>query len=151
MFGEPKRPRKTVPPTFILMTCAHGKTMLARLRGWYSTTISPQPFGPALLLVCRYDQSHGDRGHRIPEYFWHVADALYVSGTAKVWSLWISVCSIHPYDVNQDGKVDISDIVAVINTIAGDSTYKDTADTNGDKKTDISDIVAIINAIAAGD
>jgi len=53
--------------------------------------------------------------------------------------------------VNQDGKVDISDIVAVINTIAGDSTYKDTADTNGDKKTDISDIVAIINAIAAGD
>ncbi len=53
--------------------------------------------------------------------------------------------------MNQDGKVDISDIVAVINTIAGDSTYKDTADTNGDKKTDISDIVAIINAIAAGD
>lgn len=51
-------------------------------------------------------------------------------------------------DVNQDGKVDISDIVAVINTIAGDSTYKSTADVNEDGNIDISDIVAIINIIA---
>ena len=52
-------------------------------------------------------------------------------------------------DVNLDGKVDISDIVAIINTIAGDTTYKDTADVNGDHITDISDIVAVINSIAA--
>ena len=52
-------------------------------------------------------------------------------------------------DVNRDGKIDISDIVAVINTIAGDSKYIDTADVNEDEKTDISDIVAIINAIAS--
>ena len=52
-------------------------------------------------------------------------------------------------DVNLDGKVDISDIVAVINTIAGDTTYADTADVNDDQTTDISDIVAIINIIAA--
>ena len=52
-------------------------------------------------------------------------------------------------DVNRDGKIDISDIVAVINTIAGDSTYIDTADVNDDEKIDISDIVAIINAIAS--
>ncbi len=51
-------------------------------------------------------------------------------------------------DVNQDGKVDISDIVAVINTIAGDTTYKSTADVNEDTNIDISDIVAIINIIA---
>ena len=51
-------------------------------------------------------------------------------------------------DVNQDGKVDISDIVAVINTIAGDTTYKSTANVNGDTSIDISDIVAIINIIA---
>ena len=51
-------------------------------------------------------------------------------------------------DVNRDGKVDISDIVAVINTIAGDTTYKATSDVNDDSKTDISDIVAIINIIA---
>ena len=53
-------------------------------------------------------------------------------------------------DVNLDGSVDISDIVAVINTIAGNTTYKSTADVNGDKTIDISDIVAIINIIANG-
>ena len=52
-----------------------------------------------------------------------------------------------PADVNQDNTVDISDIVAVINVIAGtDSNEK--ADVNADGKTDISDIVAIINSIA---
>ena len=51
------------------------------------------------------------------------------------------------FDVNQDNTIDISDIVAVINVIAGtDSTSK--ADVNADGKVDISDIVAIINAIA---
>ena len=53
-------------------------------------------------------------------------------------------------DVNSDGKVDISDIVAVINHIAGADQYT-TADVNADDKVDISDIVAIINIIAAGE
>jgi hypothetical protein len=51
-------------------------------------------------------------------------------------------------DVNGDGKVDISDVVAVINTMAGDETFKDTADVNGDEVTDISDVVMIINIMA---
>ena len=50
-------------------------------------------------------------------------------------------------DVNTDGKVDISDIVAVINQIAGTATYP-YPDVNNDSKVDISDIVAIINIIA---
>ena len=50
-------------------------------------------------------------------------------------------------DVNEDGNIDISDIVAVINQIAGTATYR-FADVNNDKKVDISDIVAIINTIA---
>ncbi len=50
-------------------------------------------------------------------------------------------------DVNEDGKVDISDIVAVINHIAGISSWP-RADVNVDKTVDISDIVAIINIIA---
>ncbi len=53
-------------------------------------------------------------------------------------------------DVNEDGKVDISDIVAVINQIAGTASYSN-SDVNGDEKVDISDIVAIINIIANGD
>lgn len=53
-------------------------------------------------------------------------------------------------DVNGDGNVDISDIVAVINTIAGEITYKESGDVNDDTNIDISDIVAIINIIAGG-
>ena len=52
-----------------------------------------------------------------------------------------------PADVNQDNTVDISDIVAVINVIAGTDTNSK-ADVNADGKTDISDIVAVINSIA---
>ncbi len=51
-------------------------------------------------------------------------------------------------DVNSDTDVDISDIVAVINVIAGtDSNAK--ADVNGDGTADISDIVAVINIISS--
>ena len=53
-----------------------------------------------------------------------------------------------PADVNEDGYVDISDIVAVINHIAGTASYAK-ADVNSDTKVDISDIVSIINYIAA--
>ena len=52
-------------------------------------------------------------------------------------------------DVNLDGDVDISDIVAIVNTIAGSTNFKTTADVNGDNTVDISDIVAVINIIAA--
>lgn len=51
-------------------------------------------------------------------------------------------------DVNLDGKVDISDVVAVINTMAGDTTFKATSDVNNDGKTDISDVVSVINIMA---
>ena len=51
-------------------------------------------------------------------------------------------------DVNLDNKIDISDIVAIINTIAGQKTYINTSDVNKDKQIDISDIVNVINIIA---
>lgn len=50
-------------------------------------------------------------------------------------------------DVNQDGDVDISDIVAIINQIAGTASWP-LADVNEDTDVDISDIVAVINIIA---
>ena len=53
-------------------------------------------------------------------------------------------------DVNQDNSVDISDIVAIINQIAGAASYKH-ADVNKDGLTDISDVVAVINVIASAD
>ena len=56
--------------------------------------------------------------------------------------------AFNTHDVNHDREVNISDIVAVINTMAGDNTFKENADVNGDKEVNISDIVAIINYIA---
>lgn len=50
-------------------------------------------------------------------------------------------------DVNGDGKVDINDVVAVINHMAGTSTY-DKSDVNGDKEVNINDVVSIINIMA---
>ncbi len=50
-------------------------------------------------------------------------------------------------DVNADEKVDINDVVSVINQMAGTVTYAH-ADVNGDDKVDINDVVAIINIMA---
>lgn len=70
----------------------------------------------------------------------------------KGWTMFQEIIEDLPKlisgDVNQDNTVDISDIVAVINTIAGESTYRKTADVNQDGQTDISDVVSIINIIA---
>ena len=50
-------------------------------------------------------------------------------------------------DVNEDGKVDINDVVAVINVMAGTATWPK-ANVNGDTKVDINDVVAVINIMA---
>lgn len=50
-------------------------------------------------------------------------------------------------DVNSDKKVDISDIVAIINTMAGTASYSN-ADVNTDGSVNISDVVQVINIIA---
>ena len=51
-------------------------------------------------------------------------------------------------DVNGDEKMDISDVVAIINTMAGDTTFAATADVNGDGEVNISDVVKVINIMA---
>ncbi len=51
-------------------------------------------------------------------------------------------------DVNGDKKVDINDVVAIINEMAGLTTWKD-SDVNADKSTDINDVVAVINIMAS--
>ncbi len=50
-------------------------------------------------------------------------------------------------DVNRDGVVNISDVVAVINTMAKTEIYED-ADVNEDGEVDISDIVSVIVVMA---
>ena len=53
-------------------------------------------------------------------------------------------------DVNNDNKVDISDIVSIINFMANGTGEFSKYDVNGDKKVDISDIVGVINVMANG-
>ena len=51
-------------------------------------------------------------------------------------------------DVNRDGTVDISDVVALVNIILnGSSDYQAEADVNNDGGIDISDVVALVNII----
>jgi hypothetical protein len=50
-------------------------------------------------------------------------------------------------DVNLDGSVNISDVVAIINQMAGTATYIN-ADVNSDGAVNISDVVAVINIMA---
>ena len=52
-----------------------------------------------------------------------------------------------PGDVNDDGETNISDIVAIINVMAGTDTNAK-ADVNSDGNTDISDVVSVINIMA---
>ena len=72
-------------------------------------------------------------------------------GSWLIWDNWkltyFGTDSHKAGDVNEDGDVDISDIVAIVNQIAGKQTYT-FADVNGDNQVDISDIVAVINIIA---
>ncbi len=75
------------------------------------------------------------------------------AGKSKTYAFssfrWISFGDTAPLigDVNLDGVVDISDIVAVINFLASgeENVY---SDVNFDETSDISDIVAVINIIA---
>lgn len=53
-------------------------------------------------------------------------------------------------DVNGDRNVDINDVVAVINEMAGTAKY-DKSDVNGDNAVNINDVVAIINIMAGGE
>ena len=72
-------------------------------------------------------------------------------GTQLLKNKGVIISYFNPADVNKDGIVNISDVVAEINTMAGDNTYKATADVNGDGERNISDVVAIINVMAGGE
>ena len=51
------------------------------------------------------------------------------------------------YDVNNDGSVDISDVVTLVNAILSSSPMLESNDVNGDGQVDISDVVALVNII----
>ena len=72
--------------------------------------------------------------------------AVNYDGVSVVRSYTISVDSVRG-DVNNDGTVNINDVVAVINHMAG-IVYLQYADVNDDGTVNINDVVAIINIMA---
>ncbi len=82
------------------------------------------------------------------------ADAVYDNGEKRSFSLRGKRLLVFDKansagDVNGDGQVNISDVVAVIGYIAGETTYsKSQADVSADGSVNISDVVKIVNFIA---
>ena len=59
----------------------------------------------------------------------------------------IGICPAYKLgDANGDGKVNVSDVMAVVNSINAKKT-SDQTDVNGDGKTDAKDVNAIVNHI----
>ena len=74
-----------------------------------------------------------------------------ISGnSAIIKKITVSYKSTNKYDITGDGKVDVSDVNAVINIILKEKStadYPGDADVTGDDKVDVSDVNAIINVI----
>ena len=71
----------------------------------------------------------------------------YPGGHLTVWSL-TKQGGLLRGDVNEDGKVNISDVTALISYLLSgntDGTNTDNADCNMDSTTNISDVTALIN------
>ena len=91
----------------------------------------------------------------LEDFAWNSAKTITVKAICKNGSIWSPVIERtfridyhEPGDVNLDGEIDISDVVATINTIAGEDTFRASPDVNGDGEVNISDVVAVINIIA---
>ncbi len=71
-------------------------------------------------------------------------------GFNYTWSKNGGATEAKPGDVNEDGEVNINDVVAIINVMAGTANWAN-ANVNGDAdgKIDINDVVAVINIMAA--
>lgn len=80
----------------------------------------------------------------------HVAtvQAAYESGLSEVVTRNFTVALVG--DVNADGRVDVSDVTALINRILGTASYKTTVcDVNGDGEINVSDVTALISLLLA--
>ena len=84
-----------------------------------------------------------------------ITDAQIIAARAKRWmpkqyinSSWEDIPGSLTGDVNGDGKVNVSDVSALINMIMGITPMNQTlADVNGDGKVNVSDVSALINII----
>ncbi len=73
---------------------------------------------------------------------------LYIQVDIRTWMLnGATPISPLPGDINQDGNIDVIDIVLVVNIIMEDTPYNELADMNNDNIINVFDIVAMVNLI----
>ena len=77
-------------------------------------------------------------------YYYSAGERILGCGTPP-FTLVFPDAPILPGDINGDGKVDISDVNAVINVMLGKTESTAVADVNGDGTVDISDVNIVIN------
>ena len=63
----------------------------------------------------------------------------------RTWMLTGSIAFLG--DVNEDGNINVVDIVSMVNIILGLSPYTDLADINGDQQVDVLDVIELVNII----
>ena len=126
------------------------------------TEIGPHVFGnieKSLSRIYSYNEEPTDVDYYA---FWNLATSttLYVPAGTKSkyeqrvgWQVFHNIVEIGTFvngDVNGDGAVNVGDIMAVINYMAGQATGidKSVADVNGDGNVNVGDIMAVINIMA---
>ena len=100
------------------------------------------------------------RGHFAVLYIYNgegneITNAQVVAAQTKNWRLvkhendeWVEILDDTVGDVNGDGKVNVSDVTALVNMILGTIPKNEAvADINGDGKVNVSDVTALVNLI----
>ena len=105
----------------------------------------------SLEIKANENTSVGSYEGRIENVSFSKADGLNMDGDDSTFN--ITVKKRASGDVNHDGTVNVSDIMATVNYILGSTPpvfFKDDADVNSDGAVNVSDIMAMVNIILSG-
>ena len=97
---------------------------------------------PASMIADAFESSYSTAKLTVP----HGSLEHYRNATG--WKRFAKIVTDTPYDINDDGEVNIADLNVIINAIINNtSTINSTLDVNEDGEINIADINAIINLI----
>ena len=97
---------------------------------------------PAAMIADAFESSYSTAKLTVPQ------GSLEQYRNATGWKRFAKIVTDMPYDINDDGEVNIADVNAIINAILSNSdTINPVLDINGDDEINIADANAIINLI----
>lgn len=121
---------------------------------------------PVFSHYCKLSSGYDESYHEIPitgkwtsttlnsdTDFWYGNESLSCGHESNLTLTMLSGQIVSPFasnvtgDVNGDGKVNVSDVSALINMILGITEKDEAADVNGDDRVNVSDVTALINII----